>query len=328
MTKNTIIYFVHIAIITATVYFASRANVASWYFVSLIGIPLILSFIPRFSKASYTINVRILFPISIGLFCISLYHFFPQLLIGDSEELARYGISNDGINFQNEFFIVNPVFTDAVAVLYAICVAFLLWKGLSDFDELKHVLYEETSVIRSITDYSSYFLTSGRPKENAPTISILRSFLLSYVNNIISGNQIVTSTENEEILEKCLVTVGSLKPADLNDEIALSEIMKGISSLSVLRSKRSVCIEKRMSPYILVLMFMMSVTMVSSFFGKATGEISFEYFYVFLLPTFYASIFMTLLDLSSPFDGYWSIKIDAVRGIKQKLEEHLGTVMT
>ena len=71
-------------------------------------------------------------------------------------------------------------------------------------------------------------------------------------------------------------------------------------------------------------MLIMSATMVFSFFGKASGEFGMDYVYVFLLPAFYTSVFMTLLDLSSPFDGYWSIKVHAVRGVMDKLDKQLA----
>jgi len=129
--------------------------------------------------------------------------------------------------------------------------------------------------------------------------------------------------ENEGVIEDCLMAIGKLDAVDLNDEIALEEILKSCNRISVLRSKRTVCIEKRMSPFILGLMLLMSMTMVSSFFGKATGQFNIDYVYVFMLPVFYASIFMTLLDLSSPFDGYWKIKLEAIDGVREKLERQL-----
>ncbi len=100
--------------------------------------------------------------------------------------------------------------------------------------------------------------------------------------------------------------------------------MKSINRVYILRSRRHVCIEKRMSPFLLVIIFAMSVAMVASFFGDATGKPSVEYVYVFLLPAFYTSIFMTLLDLSTPFEGYWNIKLEAIENVKLELETALN----
>lgn len=324
MTRNSLIYTTHALIVITTAFFSYHSGIASWYFALAIGLPLLISYFPKLSGLSYTINVRILFPISVGLLCVSFYHYFPQLMIEESQQqLERFGISNESSGIEQEFFQVNDVFKDAASVLYAICAAFLLWKGLSDFDELKYVLYEEANEVRSIGDYSTYFVTSGAPDVNEPTVRELRGLLLDYLDNMLRGNKVIASVENESVLERCLHAAGRLDAVDHNDKIALEEIMKSISCISVLRAKRTVCIEKRMSPFILVLMLLMSITMVSSFFGKANGEISIDYMYVFLLPAFYASIFMTLLDLSSPFDGYWSIKLEAIEGVQRKLSAPL-----
>jgi len=328
ITRVKSIYGIHLAIVLGTAWIAEIAGVATWYVVLAIGFPLVLTFLPRTSNLSYTVNVRILFPISVGLFCVALFHYFPQMLdSGDVNGLASYlkqhgiedfGGSRDGIG--QALFQVNPIFKDSVTVLYAICAAFLLWKGLSDFDELKHILYEEAGVIRSIADFAEYFMSGGAPEANDAPIHKLRSLLSEYVENILKDGRVVTAARNEVILEEGISVVSKLEIGDKNDEIALEEIMRALTRVSTLRSKRAVCIEKRMSPFILVIMFLMSTTMVLSFFGKATGRINIDYVYVFLLPTFYTSIFMTLLDLSSPFDGYWAIKLEAIDGVRKKLD--------
>ena len=121
------------------------------------------------------------------------------------------------------------------------------------------------------------------------------------------------------------MSASRLTHGDFNDQVALENIMGSLNRIAVLRSRRMVSIEKRMSPYILAIMLIMSVTMVASFFGKATGEISIDYIYVFLLPMFYTSLFMTLVDLSSPFDGYWAIKLEAVSSVRDKIARQVDS---
>ncbi|KAB7616161.1 DUF4239 domain-containing protein [Amylibacter sp. SFDW26] len=324
--RNALIYCIHLLVVIATAYFAFKGNFFTWYYVLIVALPLLLSSFPRLKNYSYTINVRILFPISIGLLCVCFFHYFPHLMIPDTGTLSpsTYGIKNDTGSVTQDFFAVNPIFKDAVSVLYAICAAFMLWKGLTDFDELKHVLYEEANEVKTISDYSNYFIVSGEIEYHKPYVLTLRKKLFSYLENMLQGNKIVANSKNEDVLEECMATVGKLNPGDFNDQIALGEIMKSLSRISVLRSHRTVCIEKKMSPFILTLMFMMSATMVASFFGKASGEVSIDYIYVFLLPAFYTSIFMTLVDLGSPFDGYWSIKLGAVETAMSKLKEQIS----
>lgn len=315
-----IIYTTHLLIVALTAWTASQSGLFKWYFIAAIALPVVLAATTKFSNISYALNARILLPISVGLLCVSLFHYVPTLLAAEGTNgLAIYGITQDTSGISEGFFEVNPIFKDAVSVLYALCAAFLLWKGLNDFDELKRVIHEEANQIRLVSDFAGYFEDDISRTKNQEAVFLLRKKLLSYLDNIIAGSKIVTSDENEEVLEHCLGIVSDLEDVDTNDQIALGEIMKGLAHVTVLRAHRTVCIEKRMSPYLLFLIVMMSITMVASFFGKATGELSMDYIYVGLLPAFYASIFMTLLDLSSPFDGYWSIKVKAVESAREKL---------
>lgn len=327
--RNIAIYVIHVLVVAATAYLGSLSGIFSWWAICLVLLPLVLAITTRLSQFSYTLNVRILFPISVGLFFVALYRFFPEMMAepelaeGTIMTLDRLGIGNAS-NVGDSFFEVNDLFKDAVTVLYAICVAFLLLKGLSDFDELKQVLYSEANEIRTISDFTTYFMTSGFPEENRDTVYTLRSHLSRYLENMLVGTKVVTNVQNEQVLQDCLISVGRLKAFDENDQIALGEIMRGLSNISSLRAKRTVCIEKRMSPFILVLVLLMSLTIVLSFFGSASTQVSIDYVYIFLLPTFYTSIFMTLIDLSSPFDGYWQIKLNAIKDVKRKLLQQMA----
>lgn len=341
--RNILIYTVHITLVLATGWILSLSGLANIGFLAIIACPLLLALFPknekwRIANWSYTVNVRLLFPISTGIFFLALYNYFPTLISGTGmvsesnpigsaiQNSSRFGIppeaSPSGTIYQN-FFEINDLFKDAVTVLYAICVAFLLLKGLSDYDELKQVLYAEANEVRKISDFATYFTESGDPETNHEPVFELRQTLCEYLRNMQEGNEVVVSEANEGLLEHCLRLVGQLKPDDLNDRIALEQIMHSVSQLSTLRANRTVCIEKRMSPFILGLVFLMSVTIVLSFFGRVSEEVTIDYIYIFLLPAFYTSIFMTLLDLSSPFDGYWQIKLDAIRNVSAKISWQL-----
>lgn len=321
--RNLIIYIIHALVVLATAYLGYNSALFNWWMVALILAPLVLAIFNRYKDVSYTINVRILLPISIGLFFVSLYHYFPSVMADETSMLSKYGVQNLGKGIGSEFFQVNGLFKDAVTVLYAICVAFLLLKGLSDYDELKQVLYSEANEVRTISDFATYFMTSGEPVKNHPVVLELRQNLCAYLTNMLKGHKVITAEENEQVLEDCIVTVGNLTTKDKNDEVALAEIMHSVSKISSLRAQRTVCIQKRMSPFILVLVFLMSLTIVLSFFGSASQTFSIDYIYIFLLPTFYSSIFMTLIDLSTPFDGYWRIKLCAIEGVQQKLRRQI-----
>lgn len=313
-----------VVVVALTMITAYSADIATWYLLIILLLPFAGSMYSKLSGISYKLNARVFFPVSVGLLCVILFHHFPSLFPGrQSVSASTYGLtSQTERQLTQGFFEVSSLFTESVTVLYAVCAAFLLWKGLNDFDELKTVLSEEASEINSISDYLEYFKDNEVEANEEATKSIRKS-LLDYVSNILDGSRIVASEKNDDVMRGLLSELRKLDPKDQNDHTALAEIMKGYSALANLRSRRTVCIEKRTSPSILTIMAMMSISMIGSFFGQATGEIDVNYVYVFLLSIFYTSLFMTLIDLSTPFDGYWSIKTEAFNRLKLKLTEEI-----
>lgn len=319
-----IIFIMQIVFVLSAAWIAHLTDLFPWYYSIILAMPLILSASTRFSGMSATLNARVLLPISAGLFFMTLFHYFPELVTNSqADTLAIYGIanSNDG-SIDQAFFEANDLFTTSVSVLYAICVAFMLFKGLSDFDELRNALSDEASEINTIVDYMQYFKDSGK-NDNWPVLANLLKFFRTYITNIHAGRKIVISKENDIVLRNIIKQLSKLSPKDANDKIALEEIMKGYSRVVGARSRRHSNIQKSMSPFILILVLLMSLSLLASFFGKASGIVSVDYFYVFLLSMFYTSILMTLIDLGSPFDGYWAIKTEAFEGLVKKIEAEL-----
>lgn len=316
-----VVYIIQILFVLGASAIASMSGLFPWFYGIILTLPLVFSASARFSGLSFTLNARIMLPISAGLFFVTLYHYFPELVASQSSDLARYGLTNPGDgSITREFFEANDLFTTSVSVLYAICVAFMLWKGLTDFDELRAALSDEASEINAILDYFQYFRNGDR-NENWPLIAEMMDLLLQYVGNIRAGKKIVISHKNDIVMRRLIEVLSKVTPKDANDNIALEEIMKAFSRVVNARSRRHANIQKTMSPFILTLIFLMSLSLLASFFGSATGEISVDYVYVFFLSMFYTSILMTLIDLSSPFDGYWAIKTATFDDLVAKISD-------
>ena len=66
-----------------------------------------------------------------------------------------------------------------------------------------------------------------------------------------------------------------------------------------------------MPPFVLGSILLMSISVLLPFFGNGADTLSVNHIYVFLLSSIHMFIFMTLLDLSAPFDGHFSIQLDA-----------------
>ena len=318
--RKPIIAAMHILAATGAVGLILYAAPDAWALCLLAVLPLGGLAFFKGDGRMFTVSARLLFPISVGIAAVAFFHAFPTMMRFEAATPSIDGIRGDLNAVSQAFFEVNPIFQDGVSVLYAICVAFLLWKGLSDFDDLKTILYEEAAEVRAISDYLDYFLDDSSTT-SVGHVRSMRCLLRSYLENMRDGAKVQVNAANDVVLRKLMIATRDLKAPDDNDKIALEEVMKGVTHLNQLRSRRMVAIEKEMSPFILGLMLLMSMTMCAGFLAKATGTVGVDYLYVFLLPAFYTAIFMTLLDLSSPFDGYWSIKTGALEGVLHHLAD-------
>lgn len=326
------ISIIYVAFIAASLLLARFASLEFWLLLAAFAIPLIVNLMPQFESVSDALIGRMFFPLLVGTFFVLFYHAFPTLISGSSTDLTRLGVRADlsgGIELVS--LEVSGIFVNAITVLYAITVAFLLLKGLNDLDELKSILHSEANEIHSIVDFSMYFQDDSANEENVSYIIRLYGLLSRYIENFLEtakrsskGKGYAYSEENEAVISECIVVVSRLRSGDKNDEFALQELMRSVRSLGSLRARRITSIEKKMSPYLLTTILFMSIAMVLSFFSSAKGVFSIEYVYVFLLPAFYCAIFMTLLDLSQPFNGYWSIKLEAVQSARTRLQKRLG----
>ncbi|MFT4717378.1 MAG: hypothetical protein ACI932_002577 [Paracoccaceae bacterium] len=130
---------------------------------------------------------------------------------------------------------------------------------------------------------------------------------------------------SDDVIDKCVSYTKKItvKPGDANDLIALEEIMKNLSELVSIRSQRRVCMQKSMPPFVLGALLVMSFSVLVPFFGNGASILSVNNVYVFLLSSTHMFIFMTLLDLSAPFDGYFSIQMDAFREASTRINRLL-----
>ncbi len=261
-----------------------------------------------FFHESYSIFIyRILTPISIGIFFTLLYTYAYSI-----DALSMILKASFRLNFMLEKFFT------VISTLYAICIAFLLWKGLTDHDNLKSELNREASIVRNILSYTYYYNT----KENIECANKIKRLLSVYMTNIIDKN--ANESENDKILKECIEETSRIDPADVNDEIALSEIMKNLTELGEARARRKALMETKMSPYMLLAILLMSISIMFPFYTKTPMESGVAgYVMIFTMSSLLAFMFITMLDLRDPFMGFWKIKMDAFQGVLQDMEDNV-----
>jgi len=124
----------------------------------------------------------------------------------------------------HDFFI--QLFFQVLATLYAVCTAFLLWKGLTDFDDLRHALRSEADEIQSILNLMSYFDQDPESEQgvgdNAEDTKINQGYLnklrlnfRDYIANILRDGKITPSQGNFRILRSSVRVIGKLETKDV-----------------------------------------------------------------------------------------------------------------
>ena len=289
-------------------------------FMSYLGFPIIMhgiyiiAFIGLFIKATSSHNsvfvFRAIVPVVIGLGLISLYRYLYE--IPYAKEFLSASIKND--------FYLERLF-ESLAVLYAIITAFLLWKGLNDHDNLRNTLQEERCKIQSLVGFLSYF----KSPENLKITNEIREKLKLYVTRMICGETIKTKEENYDLLIELREYVARINVNEQIENIASMEIVRGINDLFQIRMKRITCMESKLSPYILIALSFMSVSLMYVVFTAPPGDTVVMDTIIFILGALLSFMLMMLIDIGSPFEGYWKITTESFHDIVKVLQEEIDT---
>lgn len=257
----------------------------------------------------YVFLLRVATPMSIGISFTLLYHYAYGI-----EPLKALLTASFQVTFMMDKFF------DVISVLYAIVVAFLLWKGLTDYDLLRLELNREASIIRKLAYYTRYF---DDPADRNPA-TIVR-LMRDYITNIMDGDRVVGCKGNNAIIKRCIDAAAHIEARDLNDQIALEAIMQGIGDLSEIRSRRQAFMECKMSPYMMLFLVIMTIFLLYPLYTKTPQEGGIAaYIMIFSMSTLLAFMFVTMLDLRDPFAGYWKIKLDSFGELMRELEEMIA----
>lgn len=281
---------------------------ASWQVQILYAVGFVGLFVAGSRYHNYVFIYRVMIPIVVGLVFISIYREAHNI-----QPVSKFFSAS-----LNQWKYLDLLFS-VLSTLYAICTAFLLWKGLTDHDELRKLLREEANEIQRIIGFMHYFDLGER--KNTAHINKMRENFLVYVKNIVRGDRVEAHIENYQILRKSIDSIANIKVVDANDQIALAEIMKGLSDLIMMRSRRISQMEIKMSPYILASLAIMSLAILYPFFTEKPEVV--QQTIIMILSGILSFLLMTLLDISQPFDGFWKIKVEAFDDILQILENEI-----
>ena len=205
-----------------------------------------------------------------------------------------------------------------ISTLYAISIAFLLWKAMTDFDHLRSILRDEANKVKSIVIFLDYF-DDVKGEQTEIAVNKIKQTLSDYVARVTDFNKPDTDRLNADRLRRCIGLIERIEAPKPNDIIALENVINSLSDLIMIRSARTSALENRMSPYLFAILFMMSSCIVLMFFIFDSTQFGSTHIIIFVLSFFYSFVLILLIDLDHPFNGYWNIKIHAFGEVLEML---------
>ena len=327
--------FSTVIILTLVGYFFIHTSGLNGFVPEIVLMPLILLAIATVTDKLTTMIARVLIPICYGVFSMGLFSVCAQVV---KETDLYYTPEVVGIRDAVVMsFDGGTNFFNAIIVIFSVTAAFLLVKGLQDFDRLKETLNTEAEMIWAIVFLTSYLREHGSCDENKNNIEATDTICMAfqqYIHKVVGVDDRrhrLTSLnllkKSDDLIDTCVKATKKVqvKNNDENDLIALEEIMKKLSELVSIRSKRRIFMNNSIPPYVLASIFFMSISLLVPFFVNGSNVFSINHIYVFLLSSIHMFIIMTLFDLSSPFDGYFSIQLEAFSDAGRRIDELIAT---
>lgn len=210
-----------------------------------------------------------------------------------------------------------------LSTLFAIITALILVKGIEFFDRLNSLISEEANQIRSIYEFLAYFEDAESAQAN-PNVVAIKQLLRDYCAMSLANPYEPTGRDpGVELLRRGSDEIGKLDCREENDKVALAEIMRGLNTLFATRAKRLSCGKAKVPVYMLITLAFMSVAIIFPFFLEDPTVFNHNYAIIFVLATFCSFILLLLMDINSPFDGFWAVDLDAFQRLQENIEADL-----
>lgn len=256
--------------------------------------------------------IKSVIPIAIGAGFIVAYMEIHKIPAAEPMLSARF----------DEFY--GEQYYAVLSTLFAIITALILVKGIEFFDRLNSLISEEANQIRSIVEFLAYFEDERSCGDN-PNVRSIKEILREYCAMSLANPYEPDGVDpGVALLRRGSDEIGRLVCREENDRVALAEIMRGLNTLFATRAKRLSCGKAKVPVYMLITLAFMSVSIIAPFFLEDPATFTHNYAIIFVLATFCSFILLLLMDINSPFDGFWAVDLDAFRRLQDSIEADLA----
>lgn len=282
------------------------------------GVLLIVTLAFLFAPNAFrTVAVRLLTPAVVAVLMIIIYDLLGQTALYEHLRDAFYAPET-----QLDLFV--EIFSGTVSGLYALIVAFMVFKSLQDHDNINFTLRDEAMLLDSMSQILPYLHDEVR-RSNIPVVIATHDGLKLYAENILSegfktGSQ---QAENQRIIDDMFERVRNIAIEDENDKITVDLLMSRIDKLATVRTRRIAYMMERPSPFMILMLIVLSILTVGPFYLPVIGGVALSKAIIAVLGFCIAFLFVMMLDMSSHFEGYWSADRSPFETSRQRIKNRL-----
>lgn len=273
-----------------------------------------------FRPSVRAIAVRLVLAALIGLLLFWTYDYVQGKLITKEIQTAF-------VEPHDLFGTLIEVFGVFIATVYALLFAFMVLKSMQDFDSINFSLREEADNLEAISTSAIYLRPEWRGT-NFNLIVQIHKLLIDYAAGVLSDefHKRGFVRGNLEFIDSLADKIGQFKIENENDRLVVDKLISRLESLALLRSKRIAFIQTKPSPYMILMLFVLSVIVIMPFYIPVGNAVIMLRFFVGGLAFVLSFLFLMMLDMTSHFEGYWTVDREPFSHAKKTMDNRLRTL--
>lgn len=219
------------------------------------------------------------------------------------------------------------IFFSVFGLIYAIIVGLFIVEAHRRIRELSTAVQSELNALGDINDFLRYFKEEGREMVAVPNVRVALS---EYVTDVSADmvpkhkDSVLHDANRRKHIAAIIDAIDLLKPQEDNDKFALDAIIQKVGELTSFRAQKTEIARRGFPrPFYGLLQFMTAMTI----FGFILQSVESAILHGILVSaiTFATTVlYLIVLDLDSPLDGYWNIRDELKKSVAVIKENLIG----
>lgn len=221
------------------------------------------------------------------------------------------------------------MFGVAISTIYALLFAFMVLKSMQDFDSINFSLRDEAANLEAISTTLTYLHHEWR-RTNVELLVHVHSLLIQYTDGILSDEfrRKGFARDNQGFIDSLSDQIGRLRIENENDRVVMDRVVSRIETLAQLRSRRIGYILTKPSPYMMLMLVVLSVFVVTPYYLPISNSEFILRCFAATLAFVLSFLFLMMIDMTSHFEGYWTVDRSPFMESRERIEAHLRRLQT